>query len=81
MIFKDDTMGGATLTRVDLGGYTDQQIDFADAQDVLGQYLAAGYQLVAEPKDPYLIDSKQTHSRCRRNESARKGTTTILCSP
>lgn len=81
VIFKDDTMGGATLTRVDLGGYTDQQIDFADAQDVLGQYLAAGYQLVAEPKDPYLIDSKQTHSRCRRNESARKGTTTILCSP
>ncbi|MCT0013786.1 mucin-binding protein [Weissella confusa] len=60
VIFKDDTMGGATLTRVDLGGYTDQQIDFADAQDVLGQYLAAGYQLAAEPKDPYLIDSKQT---------------------
>ena len=60
VIFKDDTMGGATLTRVDLGGYTDQRIDFANAQDVLGQYLAAGYQLVAEPKDPYLIDSKQT---------------------
>lgn len=35
VIFKDDTMGGGTLTRVDLGGYTGQQIDFADAQDVL----------------------------------------------
>lgn len=62
VIFKDDTMGGGTLTRVDLGGYTGQQIDFADAQDVLQQYLDAGYQLVANPEHAYLIDTKQDYT-------------------
>lgn len=62
VIFKDDTMGGGTLTRVDLGGYTGQRIDFADAQDVLQQYLDAGYQLVEKPADSYLIESTQNYT-------------------
>lgn len=62
VIFKDDTMGGGTLTRVDLGGYTGQRIDFADAQDVLQQYLDAGYQLVEKAADSHLIESTQNYT-------------------